>query len=237
MTAKPQTNRPSNANGPNGPSTSRTTATIASGAPIGRSRAAWRRAWLLLIAVAVVGVALDLASKEISFRHVADKPVVLDRDRVLGDPHFKLPWHEGIQVLPLDLLDFRLVLNHGAVFGIGNGRRGVFIVITMFAIAAAIWVFRRWTSPGDRLTHIAVGLVLAGGIGNLYDRFVFGAVRDFLHMLPRWNLPFGLSWPGGNSEVFPWIFNFADMFLLAGMALLILTLHRGEKKAGENAEC
>jgi len=188
----------------------------------------WGRAWLLLAAVALIGLSVDLMSKSLAFRHVADEPVLLDRAAVLGEPAFRIPWHEGITVLPFDLLDLRLVLNHGAVFGIGNGRRGVFIVITMFAIAAAIWVFRRWTAPGDRLTHIAVGLVLAGGIGNLYDRFVFGAVRDFLHMLPRWNLPFGLSWPGGSPEVFPWIFNFADMYLLAGMALLILTLQRGE---------
>jgi len=190
----------------------------------------WGRAWLLLVVVMLVGLTADLVSKRVAFERVADEPVVLDRAVVLGDPNFRLPWHEGVEVLPMNLLDLRLVLNHGAVFGIGNGRRGIFIMITIVAIAAALFVFRRWTTPADRWAHVGVALVLAGGLGNLYDRFVFGAVRDFLHMLPRWRLPFDLSWPGGNNEVFPWIFNFADVFLLVGMALLILTLHRNERE-------
>ena len=39
----------------------------------------------------------------------------------------------------------------------------------------------------------------------------FGAVRDFLYMFPRRNLPFNLHWPGGSAEIFPWVFNVADM--------------------------
>jgi signal peptidase II len=73
-------------------------------------------------------------------------------------------------------------------------------------------------------SHIAIGLILAGGLGNLYDRMVFGAVRDFLHMLPGWELPNGWMWPGNTtSEVFPWVFNVADVLLLAGMALFVVT--------------
>lgn len=189
----------------------------------------WRTAWLLLLVVTFLGVGVDLLTKRIAFERVAGAPVVLDRAVVLGDPTFRLPWHPGVEVLPWDLLDFRLVLNHGAVFGIGNGRRSAFIVITVVAIAAGLFVFRRWTSPRDRFAHVGVALVLSGGLGNLYDRFVFGAVRDFLHMLPRWELPLGLAWPGGGREIFPWIFNLADVFLLTGMAILLLTLHRAER--------
>jgi lipoprotein signal peptidase len=55
-------------------------------------------------------------------------------------------------------------------------------------------------------------------------------VRDFLHMLPRWNLPFGLAWPGGATEVFPWVFNVADVSLLLGLALLYLHSRREERR-------
>ncbi|MEY4832983.1 MAG: lipoprotein signal peptidase, partial [Planctomycetota bacterium] len=63
-----------------------------------------------------------------------------------------------------------------------------------------------------------------------YDRLFVGAVRDFLHMLPRWNLPFGLSWPGGATEIFPWVFNVADVSLLVGLGLLYLHSRREEKR-------
>jgi lipoprotein signal peptidase len=68
---------------------------------------------------------------------------------------------------------------------------------------------------------VAIGLILAGGLGNLCDRIFYGAVRDFMHMLPGWQLPNGWMWPGNaTSDVFPWVFNVADVLLLAGMALL-----------------
>lgn len=185
---------------------------------------AWRsrRAWATLLIVVVVGLFVDLGSKEWAFRTVAGQPVVLDRERILDDPTYQLPPHEGITVLPWGLLDFDLVLNHGAVFGLGQRKRLVFVAFTLVAASVALFVFARWTSSRALLTHVAIGLILAGGVGNLYDRLVFGAVRDFLHMLPGWDLPFGWSWPNGSAGVFPWVFNIADTMLLAGMAILII---------------
>ncbi|MCA9284807.1 MAG: signal peptidase II [Phycisphaerales bacterium] len=194
--------------------------------------AAWRSpaACLLLLAVTVAALAIDLATKQWAFRTVAGEPVELRYAEVAHDTNYRLPFHTGVRALPYDLLDFRLVVNHGAVFGLGNGRRAVFIVFTIGAVLAGAFVFARWTRKGDWLTHVAIGLVLAGGLGNLYDRIVYGAVRDFFHMLPRWHLPFGLAWPGGNNEAFPWVFNVADVCLLAGMALLLIGVHRSERR-------
>ena len=200
---------------------------------------AWKSgaAWATLLVVLVFGLALDIYSKHWAFESVADQPVVLQYEEVVAG-NFQPPWHDGVRVLPFDLLDFHLVLNRGAVFGIGQGQRGMFVVFTVLAVAVALAVFGWWTRSNAHLAHVGIGLILAGGLGNLYDRFVFGAVRDFLHMLPRWNLPFGWNWPGGNSEVFPWVFNIADMFLLMGMVLLLIHVQltgRDERKAEEAA--
>ncbi len=203
-------------------------------APAYRSTAAW----ITLLFVFAIGLALDLTTKSLAFRYVAQESVELSYDDIAGNPSYRLPFHTGVKALPWDLLDLRLVLNHGAVFGLGQQQRMVFIAFTIIAVVSALWIFGWWTDAKNRVAHIGIGLVLAGGIGNLYDRLVFGAVRDFLFMTPRWHLPFDFHWPGGNTELFPWIFNGADMMLLLGMAILLFNA-RGQEitpKAEKDSE-
>lgn len=188
------------------------------------------KAWVTLVVVFALGIAADLLTKRAAFHYVADEPVVLRRDEIVGNPGYQIPWHSPVTAIPGDLLDFNLVINRGAVFGLGENRRAAFIVFTLLAAAAGLFVFTRWTTARDRMAHVALGLILAGGIGNLYDRICFGVVRDFLHMLPGWRLPFGWTWPGGNPEVFPWVFNVADVLLLTGMGLLMIHLNRTERR-------
>lgn len=194
---------------------------------------AWRNplAWSVLLGTFATGVVIDIATKYWAFRAVAGRPVDLVYEEVVGNVGYPLPRHEGVRALPFDLLDFHLVLNHGAVFGIGQRRRMVFVLFTLAAVVVALAVFTRWTRASQRWVHVGLGLILAGGIGNLYDRIRYGAVRDFLHMLPRWDLPFGWRWPGNSSgEIFPWVFNVADVLLLAGMGILLICLNRTERK-------
>ncbi len=203
-----------------------------SSAPDGSTapRRAWRSplAWIVLLSVFGIGIFLDLGLKHWAFQHVAADPVVLDRE-VISQPYWQIPPHEPVPVIPR-ALNLHLVKNDGAVFGIGANQRVFFVVFTMAALVAAILVFGRWTDEGATAAHIALGLILAGGFGNLVDRVRFGFVRDFLHMLPGWKLPFGLSWPGGNDEIFPWVFNVADMMLLLGMATLMLYMNSLDKQ-------
>ncbi|NJS15352.1 MAG: hypothetical protein HC788_13065, partial [Sphingopyxis sp.] len=72
-----------------------------------------------------------------------------------------------------------------------------------------------------------LGLVLAGALGNLYDRVVYGAVRDMLHMFPGVELPFGWTWPNGLRDVWPWVFNGADVSLLVGVGVLLMGIGNG----------
>ena len=193
---------------------------------------AWRspRAWLILIVVVSLGLAADLISKEWAFRTVTSEPMVLDYEDVVSG-NAQIPFHDGVRVLSPNLLDFRLVLNRGAVFGIGQGQRLAFVAFTLVAIGVAVSVFGWWTRSRALLAHLAIGLILAGGLGNLYDRLMIGAVRDFLNMLPRRDLPFGISWPQGDTSVFPWVFNVADVELLIGMSLLLIYVHLSDRKA------
>ena len=189
------------------------------------------RAWLALFIVLGCGLAFDLAAKAWSFANVAPQPVVLQRQQLLAHPEYNpIQPHSGMQVLPADLLEMQLVINHGAVFGIGPNQRFFFIGFTVAALSVGLLVFGRLTAGNQRLAHVAIGLILAGGIGNLYDRIIYGVVRDFLHMLPGYRLPFGWRWPGGSPDLFPWVFNVADVMLLTGMALLMLHMHRVDKR-------
>ena len=195
---------------------------------------AWRswRAWALLLVVVVLGLGADLWSKAWAFDTVADVPVVLNRTELVERPQANpIPWHQGRQVLPSGLLDFRLVLNQGAVFGLGAQQRGLLVAFSLAAIGVALGIFGWRTAATSRLAHVGIGLVLAGAMGNLWDRVFIGRVRDFLHLLPGWNLPFGLTWPGGSAEVWPWIFNLADVLLLVGLGLILLHMHRADRAA------
>lgn len=195
------------------------------------------RAWIVLLIVASLGLALDLGSKSWAFRNVADQPVIIDREQVLADPFWNVPPHAGKPVLPWNLLQFQLVINRGAVFGIGANNRLFFIAFTLAALGGGLMVFGRMTKSRQHLAHFALGLIVAGGLGNLYDRLAVGVVRDFMHMMPDWKLPFQWRWGGGSPYVFPWVFNVADVMLLTGMALLMLHINRVEriKRKAEDA--
>lgn len=120
------------------------------------------------------------------------------------------------------------VRNPGAAFSTFVGleptlRLTFFIGISLVAIAI-IFSFYRKLAPGDRLSSLALGLILGGALGNLIDRITRGEVVDFLHF----RLWTGYSWPD---------FNFADSFIVTGVALLVLELlaTEGESRAAGGA--
>ena len=102
-------------------------------------------------------------------------------------------------------------VNQGALWGIGREHEVLanwcFAVVSL---AAAAWIIGWSLKPGaarDLGVCVALGLILAGTLGNLYDRVVFNGVRDFLH----WNYLF--DWP---------VFNIADSCLVCGACLLLV---------------
>jgi lipoprotein signal peptidase len=102
------------------------------------------------------------------------------------------------------------IVNRGALFGIGNagdGMNNFFAVVSLLAACFILaWVSRPSVAQ-DRWLCLALGLVLAGTLGNLYDRLVFGGVRDFLHCYYDTHV-----WPD---------FNIADCCLVCGAGVLL----------------
>jgi len=170
------------------------------------------RAWAVLLVVIAFALVADLATKHWAFASLSDSPVTIVREDVLATPPGELMRllgrHMQAEMIAIpNLLEFRLVLNGGAVFGAGQGMRGIFIAFTIAALAFAMWLFAMRTDRRDWFAHASIALVIAGGIGNLYDRIIFGCVRDFIHPLP------GIVWPGTQREVWPYVSNVADAFL------------------------
>lgn len=187
-------------------------------------------AWMLLLTILISTLAFDLASKAVAFRDI-------DLGEGAGNTNWTPPPQPPVEILPAGLFNFQLVINRGAVFGIGANQRFFFIVFTIAALATGLLLFGRMTRANDRRAHLAISLILAGGIGNLVDRVMYGFVRDFLHLFPGLRLPFGWRWPGGSPEMFPWVFNVADVLLLIGMAMLVMHMGRLEKqRAAERTE-
>ena len=86
------------------------------------------------------------------------------------------------------LLEFRRSINAGAVFGFFKGQVGLFIVASLFAFGFVFYLFAT-SARTQRVLHLALGLILAGALGNLYDRAVMKAdvleFRDPAHVPPE----------------------------------------------------
>lgn len=196
-----------------------------------RPRAAW-----LFVVLSVLFLGMDLGSKAWSFHAVAGKPVRVEagengpeiqQEVVPGQwqvynpaqPAEMVP-HESKVVVP-KVLNLHLLTNQGAVFGIGQGQRAFFIGASVLALLAIGWYLL--SSPANAYwMHTGLALILAGALGNLHDRILYKGVRDMLHLFPGVKLPFGWQWPGGSDELYPWIFNVADVQLIAGVGLMLV---------------
>lgn len=205
------------------------------------------RLWL----VAIVGLALDLWTKHLAFTRLSANP---------ADEH-------GWIAIP-GLMSFRRSLNPGALFGLGKGLTPIFIGASILALAFVLFLFIN-SARSRRSLHVALALVLAGALGNLYDRAfeiadvvkytvanrrytvvgrivnpgetpimlgVYpegsyarrippeadpevrqqGVVRDFVKMEPHFKVA------GYTVDMWPWVFNIADVLLVFGVGILLL---------------
>ena len=123
------------------------------------------------------------------------------------------------QSIPLikDFLHITYTTNDGAAFGMMDGQRWIFILISILAILG----FTAYLYLGhaeNMLYGVSIAMVISGGIGNMIDRWGFGfyvnpttgmgEVVDFIDFCGIWNA----------------VFNGADSFVCVGAGMLILAL-------------
>jgi signal peptidase II len=160
----------------------------------------------VFLTVAGCGFIVDLATKNLIFQR-------------LGFPPRESIW------LVQDVLSLETSLNEGALFGVGQGLTFLFAGLSLAAgIWIVYWLFRRGAAQDLWLT-IALAAIMAGILGNLYDRLGLPgltwqyatpqheigdrvyAVRDWIHFQYK-----SFDWP---------VFNIADSLLVCGATLLL----------------
>ena len=94
-----------------------------------------------------------------------------------------------------DFFNLVNVTNTGAAFGSFRGNNTFFIAISAiaFLVVLALLVQRR---PPDVWRDASLALLLAGILGNLTDRLLYGHVIDFL--LVDLHIPYAHPWPAFN---------------------------------------
>ena len=140
----------------------------------------------------------------------------LDRwTKSLIQNHFSL--NESVSVID-GLFNITYVRNTGVAFGIFSSisSPAKSVLLSLFTtIAAVVVVIYSVRSPvRNRLLQVALGFILGGALGNLYDRIRFGYVIDFLEFYFR-----SYHWPS---------FNVADSAISTGVVLLGIEIIRNE---------
>lgn len=143
---------------------------------------------LTFVIPAVCGVITDILSKWFVFSQVRA--------------------YETITLIP-GLLNIVRSENKGIVFGILPGKTNAFIVLSVIAIIAIVCIYL-WSDRSFTKSNIALGMILAGAAGNLWDRIWLRGVRDFIDF----HLGNAYHWP---------TFNVADSLICIGVFLMAVT--------------
>jgi signal peptidase II len=118
--------------------------------------------------------------------------------------------------------DFVLTRNTGISYGLfqTEGALGQWVLLGVKALAVLLlWA---WLSRAhNRLTALALGLIIGGAIGNAIDRLAYGWVADFVFFhvsTATWQF----SW---------FVFNLADVAIVAGVIGLLYESLAGDRAA------
>ena len=142
------------------------------------------KASLLMFIIFPIALVIDIVAKYIVESKIS-----------LGDSSKFLP----------GFIELTLVHNEGAAWSLFSGMQVLLIIITILFLLVLLWFFFTKRS-NSAVLGIAVGFIVGGSMGNLYDRLMFGYVRDFFNF---------------QFIKFP-IFNVADICLTVGIILFVI---------------
>lgn len=100
--------------------------------------------------------------------------------------------------------------NSGAAWSMLTGHQSFFVLITVVALVAIIYLMYLWRH--QRALMVGLCLILAGTLGNFIDRLMHGYVVDMFETL-------FINFP---------VFNVADSCLTIGVFILIIAILREE---------
>ena len=113
-----------------------------------------------------------------------------------------------------DVFTLIKVENTGAFLGMGSELsetlRILLLIVLPIMVLISITIYTYIDKGLDKISIIGFSLIIGGGIGNIFDRIVYGSVTDFLY------LDFGGIFKTG-------IFNIADLSVTTGMILILIS--------------
>lgn len=137
---------------------------------------------MIYILIIIIGLILDRVSKIYAINYFIENPI------------------SG------KILNFTYLENRGAAFGILQNNRFFFIILTIVIVGFLIYYFIKNYKKNSRFLNIAIAFIIAGALGNFYDRLFNAYVVDFIEFA---------------FVKFP-VFNVADIFVTLGSGLLII---------------
>jgi len=113
-----------------------------------------------------------------------------------------------------DIFTLIKVENTGAFLGMGSELsetlRILLLIVLPIIVLISISIYTYIDKSLDKISIIGFSLIIGGGVGNIFDRIVYGSVTDFLY------LNFGGIFKTG-------IFNIADLSVTCGMILILIS--------------
>jgi signal peptidase II len=127
------------------------------------------------------------------------------------------------RIIVPDFFSLVNITNTGAAFGSFRGNNNFFVIISVIALVVVTVLLVRHSQP-EQWRDLSLALLLAGILGNLTDRLLYGHVIDFL--LFNLHIRYADPWPA---------FNVADSCISIAVALFIIHSFRKQKNAGKTA--
>lgn len=115
------------------------------------------------------------------------------------------------------ILSFTYVRNTGAAWSLFDGHVWMLFAFGVLTATGIIFFFRK-LAEGCSERYFALLMILAGIVGNSFDRAFYGSVVDFIHVHYRdvWSYP---------------VFNVADMAICIGVTIYLISgFSRGKKE-------